>query len=124
MRRKVKFIPGCFLGVVVFIFAFIAYEITRSQFGGPMTIDGLPISNATVTGAWKPDLLWGRKAWWITIQSDEVLELKLDGQRYVVPKGSHTIHANHDYTNTGQFGTEEFSGYPEKVEIRPLERTP
>ena len=124
MRSIARNILGLVLCVVVFAFAVIVDEMARRQFGGSMKIHGLPIGNASVTGVWHPDfMLWG-KAWSIQVQSDEGLELNLDGRTYVIPEGSHIVYSNHDNTNTGQFGTQEFWGYPENVEVRPLDRKP
>ncbi len=123
MRSKALIILTLVLSVAgTFLICF--EELVRSHFGGPMTIAGLPISNASVTGEWYPDFLWTGKAWSIEVQSDEALELKLDGGTYVVPKGSHTVYSNHDNTNTGEFGTKEFWGYPKTVAIRPLDSRP
>ncbi len=117
MRTTVKIVLGVVLSGVMFVFAIFVDAMARSQFATPMKIDGLPVSNATVTGVWRPDFLWIGKAWRIDVQTDDDLELKLDGRRYVVPKGSHTVYSNHDHTNTGQYGPQQFWGYPEKVEI-------
>ncbi|XZE19585.1 hypothetical protein SH449x_004910 [Pirellulaceae bacterium SH449] len=88
-----------------------------------MSIDGLPVSNANVTGTWIPDFLWTGKAWTIVIETNEELELLLDGRVFLIPAGSHEIYSNHDQTNTGQFGNQEFWGYPNKIEIRQLDIT-
>jgi hypothetical protein len=124
MSSNAKSLWKLLLIVVACAVAVILDATARNHFGGSMKIDGLPISNVSVTGTWKPDFLWMGKAWGIKIQSDEVLELKLDGRAYVIPKGSHTIYSNHDHTNTGEFGNEAFWGYPKNVEIRALDRKP
>lgn len=89
-----------------------------------MSIDGLPVNNASVTGTWTPDFLWAGKAWRLEIQSDDDLELSLDGKVYIIPKGSHEIYSNHDHTNTGQFGSQKFWGYPETIKVRPIDKKP
>lgn len=122
MRSIARFIQGLVLIVGFFAIASIAEEVTRRQFGGPLMIHGLPISNADVTGEWHPDFLWMGKAWSIEVRSDEGIELTLDGRIYLIPKGFHSIYSNHDHTNTGEFGTKEFWGYPKKVLVGPLER--
>ncbi|MGL4229872.1 MAG: hypothetical protein ACRDAM_01045 [Casimicrobium sp.] len=122
MSNNAKTLRNLFLVAVFFAFVIVLDATLRNRFGGPMTIDGLPISNASVTGAWNPDFLWLGRAWSIKVQSDEALELKLDGRTYVIPKGSHTVYSNHDHTNTGEFGAQAFWGYPNNVEIRPLDR--
>lgn len=121
MRRTIGIVLGLVLGLVVAVLAMVVDEMVRRQFGGPMKIVGLPIGNASVTGEWNPDFLWTGKAWRIEVQSDEDLELDLDGRKYVLPKGSNKIYSNHDSTNTGEFGDEQFWGYPKHVEIRPLD---
>ncbi len=121
MRSACRFILGLALCVGIFVIAVVVEEATRRQFGGTMVIHGLPISNAAVTGEWHPDFLWMGKAWSIDVRSDEGIELTLDGRIYLIPKGNHTIHSNHDHTNTGGFGTKEFWGYPKKVQVAPLE---
>ncbi len=52
----------------------------------------------------------------ITTNSPEGVEIILDGLTYDIPQGSHKIYSNHDHTNTGQFGSQDFWGYPEKTE--------
>lgn len=121
MTSNAKIIRQLFFVAVAFVAAIIADEFVRNRSGGSMKIDGLPIGNANVTGAWKPDFLWMGKAWQIEVQSGVALELKLDGRSYEIPSGLHTIYSNHDHTNTGQFGTVPFWGYPERAEIRLLE---
>ena len=123
MQHSTKIVLGGVLSIGMLALAVFIDDAVRSRSGGPIEIDGLPIGNATVTGVWKPDFLWHGKAWKLDVQSEEDLELKLDGQIYVVPSGSHTIYSNHDHTNTGQYGREDFWGYPEDVEIRLLTRT-
>jgi hypothetical protein len=124
MSSNAKIIWKLLLIVVVCALAVVIEATVRNRFGGSMKINGAPISNVSVTGVWNPDFLWVGKAWSIKVQSDEALELRLDGRRYVIPKGSHTVYSNHDHTNTGEFGNEAFWGYPESVEIRPLDRKP
>jgi hypothetical protein len=124
MSRNAKTIRGLFLIIVVLVFAISIDEMLRNHFGGSMKIDGVPISNVSVAGAWKPDFLWEGKAWRIELRSDVDVELKLDGRAYVIPKGSHTVYSNHDHTNTGEFGNEAFWAYPKNVEIRALDRKP
>lgn len=87
---------------------------------GQMTIDGLHATNARITGAWTPDFLWAGKAWKTNVESDKGVELILDGRNYRVPAGSHELYSNHNETNTGEFGNEDFWGYPEEVKVRPL----
>lgn len=84
-----------------------------------MTIGGPPIPNASVSGAWHPDFLWTGKAWSINIVSDNALELRLDDRKYLIPRGTHTVYSNHDHTNTGQFGSQEFWDYPQQADIHP-----
>lgn len=122
MRRTIGIVLGLVLSLVVAVLAMVVDGMVRSHFGGPMKIEGLPIRNASVTGAWNPDFLWIGKAWRIEVRSDEALELELDGRKYVLPKGSSKIYSNHDSTNTGDFGDEQFWGYPTNVEIHPLGR--
>ncbi|TVP97440.1 MAG: hypothetical protein EA381_14975 [Planctomycetaceae bacterium] len=124
MRSTAKILAGIAIAVVLFVFAAYVELTARSRYGGTMSIDGLPINNARVTGTWTPDIFWVGKAWAIEIQSAEDLELRLDGRVYVIPKGSHELYSNHDATNTGKFGSRDFWGYPEKVEVRPLNRMP
>lgn len=107
--------------VAVFVVAVIVEPFMRSQFEGQMTIHGLPVANARVVGTWTPDFLWSGKAWRIEVQSEEDLELVLDGQVFVVPKGSVEVFSNQDGTNTGEFGSQAFWGYPERVEVRRAE---
>jgi hypothetical protein len=89
-----------------------------------MSINGLPINNASVTGMWMQDFLWADKAWKIAVQSDDGLELRLDGSVYIIPKGSREIYSNHDHTNTGQFGSQEFCGYTNEIEVRKIDKMP
>lgn len=124
MRSTAKIVAGVAIALAMFVFAVFVESNIRGRYGGPMSIDGLPVNNASVTGTWIPDFLWAGKAWRLEIQSDDDLELSLDDKVYIIPKGSHEIYSNHDHTNTGQFGSQEFWGYPERVEVRPLDRTP
>lgn len=124
MRSTAKILAGIAIAFALFVFSAYVELSVRSRYGGAMSIDGLPINNARVTGTWTPDIFWVGKAWTIEIQSAEDLELSLDGRVYVIPKGSHELYSNHDATNTGQFGSQDFWGYPEKVEVRPLGRIP
>lgn len=124
MRSTARILLGGVLAVVLLAFAVIVEESVRSRYGGPMSIHGLPLNNARVTGTWKPDFLWTGRAWIIEFQSHEGLELSLDGRTYTIPKGSHTIYSNHDHTNTGLFGSQNFWGYPEMIEVRPLGQKP
>ncbi len=124
MRIAKKTVVRIAIAVAVFVFAVFVESSIRSRYEGSMSIDGLPGNNASATGTWMPDFLWAGKAWKLEIQSDDDLELSLDGKDYIIPKGSHEIYSNHDHTNTGQFGSQEFWGYPEKVEVRPLDRKP
>lgn len=121
MKQIVKIVLGVLLGIVLLALVIVVDSAARSRLGGPMKIEGLPISNSSVMGTWKPDFLWTGRAWRIDVQSDENLELQLDGRKYVVPKGFHTVYSNHDHTNTKQYGDQEFWGYPERVEIRTLD---
>jgi hypothetical protein len=122
MQIAAKIVAGISSVLAVFAFAVFVESSIRSRYREPMSIVGLPINNASVTGTWMPDFLWAGKAWKIDIKSDEDLELILDDKVYIIPKGSHQIHSNHDHTNTGQFGGQEFWGYPENIEVRPLAR--
>jgi hypothetical protein len=124
MRTTIKIAAGVAVALAIFVFAVFVESGIRSRYGSPMSIDGLPINNSSVTGTWLPDFLWAGKAWRLEIQTDDDLELKLDDKVYIIPKGSHVIYSNHDHTNTGKFGGQEFWGYPEKVEVRPLDRKP
>ena len=124
MRSKAKIVAGVAIALALFVFAVFVESSIRSRYERPMSIDGLPIKNASVTGTWMPDFLWAGKAWRLEIQSEDDLELILDDKVYIVPKGSHEIYSNHDHTNTGQFGSQEFWGYPEKAEVRPLDGMP
>ena len=124
MRTTIKIAAGVAVALAIFLFAVFVESGIRSVYGGPMSIDGLPLNNSSVTGTWMPDFLWAGKAWRLEIQTDDDLELKLDDKVYIIPKGSHEVYSNHDHTNTGKFGGQEFWGYPEKVEVRPLDRKP
>jgi hypothetical protein len=124
MGNVAKIIVGVAIALAVFVFAVIGESSIRSRYGGSMSIDGLPVNDACVNGTWIPDFLWVGKAWKLEIQSNEDLELNLDGKVYTIPKGSHEIYSNHDHTNTGKFGKQEFWGYPDIVEIRSLDRKP
>ncbi len=124
MRSTAKILAGVAGAVALFVFAVFVESSVRSWYGGPLSVDGLPVNNARVTGTWTPDFLWVGKAWTIEVQSDEDLELSLDGRVYVIPQGSHELYSNHDNTNTGLFGSQDFWGYPEKIEVRPLDRMP
>jgi hypothetical protein len=124
MRTTIRIVAGVAVALAIFVFAVFVESSIRSHYSGPMSIDGLPVSNASVTGTWTPDFLWVGRAWRLVIQSDDDLELSLDGKVYIIPKGSHEIYSNHDHTNTGQFGSHEFWGYPENIEVRPLESKP
>jgi len=124
MRTTIKIAAGVAVALAIFVFAVFVESGIRSRYGGRMSIDGLPISNASVTGTWMPDFLWAGKAWKIVIKSDDDLELALDGRVYIIPKGSHEIYSNHDHTNTGQFGSQEFWGYPDRIEVRQLDEKP
>jgi len=124
MRSTAKIGIAVAITVSLFVFAIFVESSIRSRYGGHMSIDGLPVNNARVTGTWTPDFFWVGKAWTIEVQSDEDLELSLDGRVYVIPQGSHKIYSNHDHTNTGQFGSQEFWGNPERIEVRPLDRMP
>lgn len=124
MRTTIKIVAGIVVALAILVFAGLVESSIRSRYGGPMSIDGLPVTNASVTGTWMPDFLWTGKAWKIVIQSDDDLELRLDGRAYIIRKGSHEIYSNHDHTNTGQFGSQEFRGYPDKIEVRQLDKKP
>jgi len=124
MRTTIKIVAGVAVALAIFVFAVFVESSIRSRYGGPMSIDGLPINNASVTGKWMPDFLWAGKAWKIVIQSDDDLELSLDDRVYIIPKGSHEIYSNHNHTNTGHFGSQEFWGYPDKIEVRQLDKKP
>ena len=124
MRRTARILAGVAIAVALFVFAAFVELSVRSRYGGTISIDGLPINNAHVTGTWTPDIFWVGKAWTIEVQSEEDLELNFDGRVYVIPRGAHELYSNHDATNTGLFGSQDFLGYPEKVEVRPLDRKP
>lgn len=124
MRTTIKIVAGLAVALAIFVLAVFVESSIRSRYAGPMSINGLPINNASVTGTWMPDYLWAGKAWKIAVQSDDGLELSLDGSVYIIPKGSHEIYSNHDHTNTGQFGSQEFWGYPDKIEVRKLDKMP
>lgn len=124
MRITIKIVSGLAVSLAIFVFAVFVESSIRSRYGGSMSINGLPINNASVTGTWMPDFLWAGKAWKIAVQSDDGLELSLDGRVYIIPKGSHEIYSNHDQTNTGKFGSQELWGYPDKIEVRNLDKRP
>lgn len=124
MGTTIKIVAGVAVSLAIFALAVLVESSIRSRYGGPMSINGLPVNNASVTGTWMPDFLWAGKAWKIVIQSDDDLELSLDGRAYIIPKGSHEIYLNHDHTNTGQFGSQEFWGYPDEIELRQLDKKP
>jgi len=117
-------VAGIAIALALFFVAVIAEISIRSRYGGAMTVHGLPINNVSVTGSWIPDFLWSGKAWHLKIQTDDDLELSLDDKIYIIPKGAHVVYSNHDHTNTGQFGEQDFWGYPEKVEVRLLNGPP
>ncbi len=118
MKNTAKIIAGVAFALALFVFAVFVESGLRGRYGSTMSIDGLPIKNVLVTGTWIPDFMWVGKAWEIEVKTEEDLELTLDGQVYFIPKGSHRIYSNHDSTNTEQFGSRKFSGYPKKVEVR------
>ena len=124
MRSTAKIVAGVAFALALFVSTVFVESSIRSCYAQPMTIGGLPIKNASVTGTWMPDFLWAGKAWRLEIKSEDDLELSLDDKVYIIPKGSHEIYSNHDHTNTGKFGSQEFWGYPVKVEVRPLDRMP
>ena len=61
MRSKAKVVAGIAIALAIFVFAIFAESSVRSRYGGPMSIDGLPLHNASVTGTWTPDFLWAKK---------------------------------------------------------------
>jgi len=124
MRTAAKIGLSVLMLVAVALFAGVAEGIVRSKFGGAMTIAGLPIDGAQVEGTWQPDFLWFGRAWRIQVQCESPLEFVLDGKSYVVPVGSHVLYSHHDHTNTGQFGGEEFWGYPKRIDVRSLPAKP
>ncbi len=124
MRNTTKIIKIIAISLAIFTLLIFVEPNIRGHYGGPMSIDGLPISNTNVAGAWIPDFLWAGKAWKLEIQSSIDLKLSLDDKDYIIPKGSHIIYSNHDRTNTGQFGNQEFWGYPKKTKIHPLDKNP
>jgi|GEM_PF-1530820 len=124
MRTKIKIVAGLAVALAIFVFAVFVESSIRNRYAGPMSINGLPINNASVTGMWMQDFLWADKAWKIAVQSDDGLELRLDGSVYIIPKGSREIYSNHDHTNTGQFGSQEFCGYTNEIEVRKIDKMP
>jgi hypothetical protein len=48
----------------------------------------------------------------------------MDGKHYIVPVGSQVLYSNNDNTNTGQFGADEFWGYPKRIDVRSLPKKP
>ena len=101
MRSAGRFIQRLVLFVGIFVIAVVAEEAARLPFGGTMTIHGPRISNATVTGEWRPDFLWMGKAWSIDVCSDEGIELTLVGGVFLIRKGNHTVYSKHDHRKTG-----------------------
>ena len=124
MRNAVKIVMAVAIALTLFVSMVFVEASIRSYYGGPMNVEGLPVNKASVKGSWVPDFLWVGKAWRLEIQTDEDLELSLDDNLYTIPKGSHVIYSNHDHTNTGKFGDQEFHGYPKKVGVRLLARKP
>ncbi len=90
-------------------------ESIRQQTGGPIEISGLPIPGVQIAGQWHPDFLWTGRAWRIRIQTERSLRLQLDERIYDIPSGDHTLYSNHDSTNTGQYGSAAYWGYPQHV---------
>jgi hypothetical protein len=113
MKHIVKILAA---GAACVIIVWVEAALRANQ-GGSLLIDGLPIEHARVTGKWQPDFLWVGKAWWIDIESEVPLRLRLDEWQGEIPKGTHKIYSNHDGTNTGAFGDTAFSGFPKKVQI-------
>ncbi|SRR6056297_1189646 len=124
MRRAVKVALGVLNCGALFAAAFVIEASVRSCYGGQMTISGLPVTNARVTGAWTPDFFCVGKAWTIKVQSKQGVEIILDGSPYRIPPGSHELYSNHNQTNTGQFGNQDFWGYPEEVKVRSVAKHP
>jgi len=124
MRTAIKTALGVTILVAVLVFGAIAEAFVRSQCGGPMMIAGLPITGAQIEGTWQPDFLWFGRSWRIHVQCESPLEIVMDGKHYIVPVGSHVLYSHHDHTNTGQFGADEFWGYPKRIDVRSLPKKP
>lgn len=118
MKWKLKFL-ACVVAVIVVIMAIMAEAWLRQRHSEPLALEGLPIAGAVVSGFHMPDFLWSGRAWWIEIETQEDLILELDDWSGEIPAGTHTIFSNHDATNTGEYGSRDFWGFPNSLRIQP-----
>ncbi len=118
MKRIVKYGVWLLASIAVFgLAAWLEAYLRQMQEVG-MHISGTPIADVDISGTHKPDFLWLGRAWRIEMNTQQPLILTLDHWQGEIPPGKHTIYANHDSTNTGQYNEKSFGGFPASVAVR------
>lgn len=93
--------------VIIFLGPILGEAFIRSMSRETQTIHLKQIPEAKVTLTTMPDFLWMGTSWWIETNSASPLILNLEPhQSAIIPKGSHTIHCNHDNSNLSNYGFE------------------
>jgi hypothetical protein len=120
MVRLARSIGRPLLGLLSFVVIVLGEAAIRSTQRHPLSIKGPSIPGTTIHGSWGPDFLWMGKAWWIEVDTQTPLVLKLN-HRWIgkIPIGKHNIYENHDNTNTEMFGPAAFNSFPDNIEFTP-----
>ncbi len=108
------------LAAGLFITAAFGETWLRQTHTTALPINGLPIDGVKASATHTPDFLWQGDAWWIEIETDKPLLLRLDNWSGHIPAGSHKVYSNHDHTNTGQYGGQQSWGLPETVIVQAV----
>ena len=124
MKRFLKAVAVAILIFITAISAMLIEHRIRAGQRSSLEISGLPIEGATVKGNHIPDFGWVGRAWWIDIDTEKPLLLRIDDWVGQIPPGSHKIFSNHDATNRADYGEGKILGLPKSILVEVLSEAP